>query len=298
MFIRALNFKTQIAAMWIEALHEKIPSCEKPARQKIDKDWKTVTDSIGKALKKFFPGLTDQQAYLTRQVASLMPLKEEMKDKIGQLLADISSSSPQVHEGLQNSLQEKWQSGFKKALKERGGKGVLKRRHAVMLRHAQYHGKSNFREAVDDMEKAFASQRDELLERFQEARQTSVAQFRAQLRLVINNILEAANAEVRMGKGGVTAHIENESCRATRLALQKGVRKILIQWGDVWDTTAVQTDNQGGTDIPKQFAPIEAEEDGDSETDVSDSGSDSDDGDTDMGMGTGGKIIKSESLDA
>ncbi|KAK0644194.1 hypothetical protein B0T16DRAFT_447918 [Cercophora newfieldiana] len=290
----AKQFKAEIAGMWIDALHEKIPRCEGPAREKLDKEWKIVTDSIGRALKKSFPGLSKQQDYLLRQVASLLHLKEEIKDKVGQLLADISSNSPRIHRGLQKHLQDKWQSGFNKALKERGGRGVLKRRHGVLLDHAGAHGKSNFRDAVQEMESCFKAQREALLKNLEHASAASVERFRAQLRLIINNILEAVNAEERLGMEKGTVHVENESSRATRLALQKGVRRNLIAWADAWDAARVKTDPQEDIAIPKEFKLPEGE-DSDSETEDGDTGSDSDDGDADTDMGVKREaVVKTE----
>jgi hypothetical protein len=250
---RAVMFQCQMAGQWINALHTGIPRIESPARERFDKIWGNVTNPIRKSLVQFFPGLKKQKGYLDRQLASLNPIREEIKDKIGGFLVNMSAESPTVCAKLQAELQAKWHSHFKKAENVRPGRGIMKRRHELLIAHAKSPAaQKGFKEAVKTMEDGFIEVRSKLIEELDRGWEDCVSKFHHQLRLIIGNILQAA--EVEHNQTWSERYSESEESRDSRLILQKGVRNMLVDWASAWNATEIDvSDAAADTSFPTKF---------------------------------------------
>lgn len=270
-------FKTLILGPWIEEVHGNIPDLERKIRLDVDKIWKQILLSIEKALPHFFPGLYDEQEYFHKQVESLSPIKEELKDRIGQALLGMSTQSPTIHAVLEKELQKGWEKAFKKAKEEKGGKGHMNRRHDILKAFSDKRGKKTFTEAVIEMQRVFNAEQDKIVRLASKACSEAITKFREQLELITRNILKAADVEYTSVHQWAALDEETDSARNARLSLQRGVRDSLLGWAAAWDAPKIDTTYTAqDTRIPEEYVPTDErtwsddEEDGGEEADWSD----------------------------
>jgi hypothetical protein len=64
--------------------------------------------------------LPEAEAYLLERSGSLVSIKEEIMDLVGDALTNISRVSAEVHPALRERMAQKWEPGFKGALKVPG----------------------------------------------------------------------------------------------------------------------------------------------------------------------------------
>ncbi|KAK3401814.1 hypothetical protein B0T20DRAFT_450764 [Sordaria brevicollis] len=236
----ANTFKHQIVSQWVSSLHKKLPGLEAPARAAIDSRWDRRVDLIIGILKKNFPR---QKTYLVTKTSALKSIKEEMKDLVGKALDDLAVNTDGLHKELAADMKDKWKLTFKKAASPKiKGKGSLKIRHQILIKHAETKADKIYKDAVNKMRKEVVDEINKFPNKLDAISMIALGKLREQVNLIMDKIVQYekkegdsdsimgdSEGEEEDGLGG------SEELRSQKAELQSKIRTVLYNWFSRWD---------------------------------------------------------------
>ncbi|KAI1273900.1 hypothetical protein F5Y07DRAFT_410697 [Xylaria sp. FL0933] len=233
---------------WNQFLNHDVLSLADDAWPVMDKIWDDFMANLIRSVQNAEPRLVPE---LDNEQPSLETIKTNAKNRVRQVLAQISQDATQFRPQVVEKIQSKWEGTFKEAL-EITGLGAHRLRQELVLDFAQKRSKRIFKVAYEALQGKLKENLDKLPGELQSISDSALKDLRRYIAVFLDKVLEPTDLAAK------SAAIAEERAR-----LQWSIITELAEWTSEWQFPSSRSDLRDDKDdqIPEEYRHTSTEMD-------------------------------------